>query len=335
MPGWCALSRASPHSAIFPPFRKFIPMKFNRRGFTLIELLVVIAIIAILVALLLPAVQQAREAARRTQCKSNLKQIGIALHNYHETYGCFPPFFIHRTGNATRIADANKGANWLVFLLPQLEQASLYNQWDFNIPANQNPGRSQEVAAFKCPTDPQSQSAHCSYAGGGWARGNYGMNVSPCQHGVGDSGGLGAVNHVVRIGDITDGSSNTVAVDELRVGLNDRDLRGSWAMPGLGAATAAMFNDASAPNSIEPQSDDMENWLTGRTSDGLLRQHNNRSDDGSQFAPRRHSRVARRWFGEVYQREHRLLAKRQWLRTGEPARRVAEDSYSKRRRGTR
>lgn len=89
------------------------------------------------------------------------------------------------------------------------------------------------------------------------------MNVSPCAHGVGQNrgrdGGIGGANIVVRIGDITDGTSNTVAVDELRAGLNDRDLRGSWAMPGLSAGTAAMFNDGSAPNSKEPQSDDMEN----------------------------------------------------------------------------
>lgn len=234
-------------------------MTLSRRGFTLIELLVVIAIIAILIALLLPAVQQAREAARRTQCKSNLKQIGIALHNYHDTNGSFPPFFIDWSGNSGRIADSDKGANWLVFLLPQLEQGNLYEQWDFNIPANQNPGRSVELSVLKCPTDPQSDGVHCSYAGGGWARGNYGMNVSPCQHGVGDGGGVGAANHVVRFRDITDGTSTTVAVDELRGGLNEHDLRGSWAMPGLGSGTAAMFNDASAPNSKAPQSDDMEN----------------------------------------------------------------------------
>ena len=234
-------------------------MKVPHRGFTLIELLVVIAIIAILIALLLPAVQQAREAARRTQCKSNLKQIGIALHNYHDVNNSFPPFFISRTGTPSRIADADKGANWLVFLLPYVEQAALYSQWDFDIPANQNDGRSENLSVVKCPTDPQSDGAPCSYAGGGWARGNYGMNVSPCQHGVDDSGGIGSVNKVVRFRDITDGTSNTVAVDELRGGLNDRDLRGSWAMPGLGSGTAAMFNDASAPNSKLPNSDDMEN----------------------------------------------------------------------------
>ena len=195
----------------------------------------------------------------RTQCKSNLKQIGIALHNYHDVYRSFPPFFIHRTGNPSRIADADKGANWLVFLLPQLEQVNLYNEWDFDIPANQNPGRSAELSILKCPTDPQSDAAHCTYAGGGWARGNYGMNVSPCQHGVGDGNGIGAVNNSIRVRDITDGTSNTVAVDELRAGLNARDLRGSWAMPGLGSGTAAMFNDASAPNSKQPNSDDMEN----------------------------------------------------------------------------
>lgn len=240
-------------------------MNASRRGFTLIELLVVISIIAILIGLLLPAVQQARESARRAQCKSHLKQIGVALHNYHEAHGSFPPFFIHRSGNPSRIADADKGANWLVLLLPYVEQTSLYNQWDMNIPANQNSGRSAEIQVFKCPTDPNSDGAHCNYAGGGWARGNYGMNVSPCRHGVGVGnnplGGISGVNHSAKIRDLTDGTSNTVAVDELRAGVNERDLRGSWAMPGLGAGTAAMFNDASVPNSTEPFSDDMENCL--------------------------------------------------------------------------
>ncbi|MGZ0174617.1 MAG: DUF1559 family PulG-like putative transporter [Planctomycetales bacterium] len=210
-------------------------MKISRRGFTLIELLVVIAIIAILVALLLPAVQQAREAARRAQCKSHLKQIGVALHNYNDVHSVLPPFFIHRTGNPSRIADPDKGANWLVFLLPYVDQESLYSEWNFDIPANQNPGRMTELAAYKCPSDPKSSGNFCTYAGGDWARGNYGLNASPCNHGVGNNpnaglGGMSGANQSIGIRDITDGTSNTIAVDELRAGLNDRDLRGSWAM---------------------------------------------------------------------------------------------------------
>lgn len=110
----------------------------RRQGFTLIELLVVIAIIAILIALLLPAVQQAREAARRTQCKNNLKQLGLALHNYHDQFGVFPPGFIHygeiTNAGGTTIQTAkqtvpNGGGHWAwsAFILPQLEQINLYN----------------------------------------------------------------------------------------------------------------------------------------------------------------------------------------------------------------
>jgi len=255
-------------------------MKASQRGFTLIELLVVISIIGILVALLLPAVQQAREAARRASCKNNLKQIGIALHNYHEAHLTFPPFLINRTGSPSRIADVDKGANWLVFLLPYLDQAPLYDKWDLNIPANQNPGRSTDLTVFQCPSDPQSSGNVCSYAGGDWARGNYGMNVSPCGFFGGGKtdarsrlGGIGGANYVVRMRDLTDGTTNTVAVDELRAGMNEQDLRGSWAMPGLSAGTAAMFNDASAPNSKEPYSDDMENCtvsgLAGDAGSGM------------------------------------------------------------------
>jgi prepilin-type N-terminal cleavage/methylation domain-containing protein len=101
-------------------------MKRNQRGFTLIELLVVIAIIAVLIALLLPAVQQAREAARRTQCKNNLKQLGLALHNYHDVTGTtFPSGYIDFNAGTTNTA----GWGWMVMLLPQLDQASLFNQF--------------------------------------------------------------------------------------------------------------------------------------------------------------------------------------------------------------
>ena len=107
-------------------------MKLKKRGFTLIELLVVIAIIAVLVSLLLPAVQQAREAARRTTCKNNLKQIGLALHNYHDVYNTFPPGWVF---DATR-TPANFGGNqwgWNAFILPYMDQANVYNQINFNV----------------------------------------------------------------------------------------------------------------------------------------------------------------------------------------------------------
>jgi prepilin-type N-terminal cleavage/methylation domain-containing protein/prepilin-type processing-associated H-X9-DG protein len=133
-------------------------------GFTLIELLVVIAIIAILIALLLPAVQQAREAARRTQCRNNLKQLGLAFWNYHDTHNCYPcNFAVRGTGGGPAIADT--GHSWLTMLLPSIDQAPLYNQIDHSAglscttaPCLKNRDLAQSVIpAFLCPSDHENQ----------------------------------------------------------------------------------------------------------------------------------------------------------------------------------
>ena len=125
----------------------------HRRAFTLIELLVVIAIIAVLIALLLPAVQSAREAARRAQCLNNLKQIGIALHNYHDAMGAFPPGYLSLMDPVTFDNDG-PGWGWASFSLSQMEQAPIYNSINFvlgiEFPANQT-ARLTVIASFLCP----------------------------------------------------------------------------------------------------------------------------------------------------------------------------------------
>lgn len=137
----------------------------QRKAFTLIELLVVIAIIAVLIALLLPAVQQAREAARRTQCKNNLKQLGLGLHNYHDTANTFPPGWI---GQST---GPYSGFGWNTMLLPYIDQAPLYNILSTNSVPNMLTGLAANtttatqkttdtsINALRCPTDSGSQTA--------------------------------------------------------------------------------------------------------------------------------------------------------------------------------
>lgn len=201
-------------------------LKCSRRGFTLIELLVVIAIIAILIALLLPAVQQAREAARRTQCKNNLKQLGLALHNYHDTYNLFPPAHT-RTQSASPATGALTG--WRGFsahamLLPYIEQTNLYNQINFNTyfdEASNTVSRRTKITAFLCPSDspyPGSvDRGNNNYAGCmGPSLGQY---VTP----IGVRDGLFSFDVIVRMSDIRDGTSNTIAFAEQLVGDNNNN----------------------------------------------------------------------------------------------------------------
>ncbi len=213
----------------------------RRGGFTLIELLVVIAIIAILIALLLPAVQQAREAARRTECKDHLKQIGLALHNYHDTFRTFPPGYVDLRGSTTPIPDNDGHWAWTAFILPYIDQAPLFNRL--------NPGPLTATQAitqfraemqtrydvFRCAsdtgpnfhnpsTDPGYAIETTSNANTGLALTNYvgtNNNTNVRQRPAtnpknGTSGAIGAFyrDGSVRFRDLTDGSSNTIMVGE-------------------------------------------------------------------------------------------------------------------------
>lgn len=177
----------------------------DRRGFTLIELLVVIAIIAILIAILLPAVQQAREAARRTQCRNNLKQVGLALHNYLAAHAVFPPGVLGDDGSA---ASNQLLHTWMTQLLPYLDQTQLYYLYDFNVrfndPENADAVRIQ-LSTYRCPTVPQEL-----------APGPFAVT-----HFVGNAGSLPGNNDgmlfpmsVVQFRDVVDGTSSTIMVGE-------------------------------------------------------------------------------------------------------------------------
>lgn len=191
----------------------------SRRGFTLIELLVVIAIIAVLIALLLPAVQQAREAARRTQCKNNLKQIGLAMHNYHDQCNTFPYGCLNVGTYHTR-------DTWMQQILPMIDQAPLYtsyqadmSQWVMDVvPAV----RDKTLSALQCPSDPSSPAkgaAGGTRSGGDGFQGNYVVCVGKTQNHVGnpDNGGLFSWNSRNGLKSCIDGSSNTILASEVMI----------------------------------------------------------------------------------------------------------------------
>ncbi len=224
-------------------------MKRQRAGFTLIELLVVIAIIAILIALLLPAVQQAREAARRSQCKNNLKQLGLALHNYHDTARTFP------IGQRY----SKSSPNWRIGVLPFLDQAPLYNTLNFSdvfysaCASTSTYGvvysnKENKILAglvlpvFKCPSSPLSATADvgCNYdklmvhdyVGISGATpdpaGRTGVCSEDTGYGTWCNNGLLVPNQVMRIRDVTDGTSNTMIVAEQSGSVGGVDRRAAY-----------------------------------------------------------------------------------------------------------
>ena len=212
----------------------------RRRGFTLIELLVVIAIIAVLIALLLPAVQAAREAARRAQCVNNLKQMGLALHNYHDAIGTFPMSYVAYQAFKDGATDTTPGWAWSTMILPQLEQSTLFNATNFTLAveaaANTTVGRSS-ISTYLCPSDPIPGGPFSVSNAGGTAL----ATVSPTSYaacvgndaadsttGLNNDGlGNGVMfrNSRIRLADITDGSSQTILVGERAWSINN----GTWA----------------------------------------------------------------------------------------------------------
>ena len=261
-------------------------------GFTLVELLVVIAIIGVLVALLLPAVQAAREAARRAQCQNNLKNLGLAMINYHDTHKKFPEPAQMQTGADHNLYDMNRlFSNWAIDILPFIEQQNLYDQAQIdpattrffdpsNISLNQAV-RSAQLSVMLCPSD-SSDSPYFDGSTGTpqqWARGNYGLNgfqFWPNSQAVAEARGtksgalsqvlefnlgMGSPGHALAIKDITDGTSNTIMLAEMRRGLGASDPRGTWALGLCGSNFHCRHatNGVNAPNECLPGQDDIFN----------------------------------------------------------------------------
>jgi prepilin-type N-terminal cleavage/methylation domain-containing protein len=211
----------------------------SRGAFTLVELLVVIAIIGVLVALLLPAVQAAREAARALQCKNNLHNLALAVHNYENANRVLP-----YAGHVTNPNDLRTGTqfSWMVALLPQMEQQNLFDQFNLKVDVFSQTGtepQSLPLPFAMCPSD----NAKGKYLvdssltkGKRLAKGNYAVYVSPFHTDLSaDYPGAFIFGRTQEMQDIRDGTSNTVVFSEVRVRANDQDQRGAWAVCWTGA----------------------------------------------------------------------------------------------------
>jgi prepilin-type N-terminal cleavage/methylation domain-containing protein/prepilin-type processing-associated H-X9-DG protein len=251
-----------------------------RRGFTLIELLVVIAIIGVLIGLLLPAVQKVREAAGRMSCSNNLHQIGVALHHYHNDKGVFPPGYTdgNTDPNSTPDNDVGPGWGWAAYLLPYVEQDSLFKQIDFTQPVGKgnNVAVSQvPVRLYQCPSDgfiqdtfpvydstftnPIATVASANYVGcNGWLEcfSGAGGNPQPGSGADGLSGGFGGSgvglfwrNSRTKMASVKDGLSNTIFVGERSSDHSPATWTGAIAG---GRCPAWMATQPPSPYSIPP-----------------------------------------------------------------------------------
>ena len=268
--------------------------KGSDTGFTLVELLVVIAIIGILVAFLLPAVQSARSSARRVQCMNNLKQLALGVLRYHDANEIFPPSGMWPTKRLLNLRH-DVGPNWVILTLPYLEQQNLFDSFALNLPISHfrnRAARSTSLAVMQCPEDIGHETFYegvntTRRFGPDWARGNYAANAANGWLG-GNPGDLESVfgednrgfdgwlshqrrgvmgpNVAVDLSQITDGASNTILLAEVRVGLNRRDRRGTWALSGVGSsalylhgwhAAMNMVGSANGPNDRSDESDDI------------------------------------------------------------------------------
>lgn len=187
----------------------------KRTGFTLIELLVVIAIIAVIVSLLLPAVQKAREAARQSSCRNQLKQLALGLHTYEESHRLLPPGYLYKSGPSGN----EMGFSWGLLVLPYADGFALHAKFDFNEPIWSNvnqAGRESRVPTFLCPSDSVSSTGIVMMGTERYAMASYAANFGPPDLDANQQqrDGMFSRNSSTRFSDVTDGLSNTLLLGE-------------------------------------------------------------------------------------------------------------------------
>lgn len=272
-------------------------------AFTLVELLVVISIIGILMGLLLPAVNSARESARRLQCCNNIKQMALAVIGYEQQNRCFPPASVYASGISNYQANLGNRGTWVMLCLPQMDQQALFDEMNgilkqnascyLNTDDSYTSGGvtlkmselcAREIAFFKCPSDTNARNPYTNNGSSRkWSRCNYGANMgqyyanyltreNPTYWQKVIYRGVMAANMAVNMAEIIDGASNTILIGELRAGVNGADSRGVWSMTGTASATAAngAMGDCNGPNAMHAHSDDTMNCTSIGTEAELV-----------------------------------------------------------------